>query len=114
MSVKWQTWRVVVLLFLCAQLVLVGCQRRDQELPFETIHEDGGALGLYGSSAPAIRAVAGTGQTETISEWIAPEVAQMLREVDFDDTFVVAVFQGLQDGGGYVVNVERVTRAATM
>lgn len=108
-----------LLMSLVSALVAVACQPpwstardipMDQELPFETIsltdyRSDGQ---FYSGREPKLVLLWSAADITQIEPWIDAADVAALQQVDFGNSAVVALFQGMQNGTGYRVVIERI------
>jgi len=99
---------LVPFLLLVMVISLPGCGRpKGAELPFETVgkgDEFGGVEG-YGGEHPKLVIVLSPKEIPLIESDV-PRLAQKLKDIDYGQFYVVAVFQGRKPSGAYGVEIQ--------
>lgn len=94
--------------------VITACQPQEGKLPFETIAQgDGFYTGRgYGGEEPNLLIITGLNEVDSpgLDVEFPPELADQLRQLDYDRFFAILVLQGLKHQGGYSITVQRVVR----
>lgn len=103
---------VLVCVALNVAFGLVACKPQETDLPFEMIEqkESAGTGKLYENREPRLIVISRPEEASNLNEWIADETNKKLQEVDYDQHFALAVFQGWKPSAGYSVEVKRVTQ----
>jgi len=96
-------------------LLLVGlsaCRPRETELPIKTIgrYPFGQNGGLYMDREPTLVAITQAFEVAMLDDWIFEDPQEQLLKLDYDAYFAIVVFQGLKPGGGFGVQIDKVTR----
>ncbi len=94
--------------------VITACQPQERDLPFETIAQgDGFYTGRgYGEEKPSILVIANVDEIDEpgLDVLFSTELADKLRQLDYDRSFAILVLQGLKSTGGFSVTVQRISR----
>jgi len=99
---------LVPLLLVVVVISLPGCGRtKGMEMPFETIDRGMGAgrRERYESKEPGLVIIASL-QDFALFEDDVPRLAQKLKDIDYSQFYVVAVFQGRKPTGAYEVEIQ--------
>lgn len=95
-------------------LTITACQPGEQQLLFETVAQgDGFYTGQgYGAAEPSLLIIADPDEVDKpgLDVKFPTELADELRQLDYERVFTVLVLQGLQRAGGYSVTVQQVIR----
>lgn len=107
----------ILLGLLVMVFVITTCSSQEGELPLETIakSEGFGDFGLtsYRQEEPALLIIASYDEVDTLVPTVLaedPDLADQLRQLDYDGFFAILVLQGLKPQGGYSVTVQRVVQ----
>lgn len=101
--------RIITLLLLL--LVAVACQDQGQDLFFETIAQND--IINYQEESPALFVVAENDAVSALTLTLLAEdsnLADELRQLDYDRFYAVLVLQGQKSQGGHRVTVQRIVR----
>jgi len=101
---------LVPFLLLVVVISLVGCGRtKEMEIPFQTIDRGMGAgrRERYESQEPELVIIASLQDTALFEDDV-PRLAQKLKDIDYGQLYVVAVFQGRKPSGAYEVEIRRI------
>jgi hypothetical protein len=121
MTVKQKrTMAQLVLIMLTASLA-VACQtftsrtpgaNQGEQIPFETItlDEEGTDGREYLDPEPKLFLLLMPEDITRIENFISEDSLESLQQVDFSESAVIALFQGLQGGTGFKVVIERISR----
>lgn len=94
--------------------VITACQPQEGELSFETIAQgDGFYTGRgYGEEEPSILVIANVDEIDEpgLDVLFPTELADQLRQLDYNRFFAILALQGLKPQGGYSVTVQRIVR----
>jgi hypothetical protein len=95
-------------------LVITACQPKEGKLSFETIAQDDGFYTgrSHGEEKPAILVIASTDEIDEpgLGVLFPTELADELRQMDYDRVFAILVLQGVKSQGGFSVTVQRIDR----
>jgi hypothetical protein len=91
---------------------LVACEPQEADLPFETIEQKewAGTGQSYEAFEPGLMVFTQTEQLDILNPWITQDAQTKLLAVDYDQYFVVVVFQGKKPTTGYGVDVNRIAQ----
>lgn len=93
---------------------VVACKSHLEELSFETIAQgDGFYAGRgYGGEEAALLVIASPEAVDKpgLDVQFPSELADQLRQLDYDRFFAILVLQGLKTTGGFSVTVQRISR----
>ncbi len=100
---------LLVLLF-----TITACKPQEGALPFETVAQgDGFHTGRgYGGEEPNLLIIAGFDEIDEpgLDVQLPSELANELRQLDYDRFFAILVLQGLKSTGGFSVTVQQISR----
>jgi hypothetical protein len=98
------------LTLLAVVVVLLGCGSNQIQLNFSTIEkEDSAGTGIYYElQSPRMTVVATEADIDSLEGIIKDPAKNELRNIDFGDTFVLVVFQGMKGSLGYGVTVTQI------
>jgi hypothetical protein len=93
-------------------LFLASCQAKEEKLSFETIEKEelSWTGTLYESSDPGIITILNAEEITKINKLITDKAMKIIKETNYKDSFVIAVFQGNKPTTGYGVNIEKMAR----
>jgi hypothetical protein len=82
-------------------------------LTFETIEQNdfAGTGKYYEDIEPGLMIISGNPDIASLDKWITVEAIIKLKELDYENSFALIVFQGWKDSGGYNVQIERIVQA---
>lgn len=90
-------------------LMLAGCTVTGAELPFEPLIQSEQAIwSAYQGQEPKVEILRSIKDAQNLSSELWPEMQEKVLAVDYDNAFVVIVFQGLNPTTGYQVEVRRI------
>ena len=104
---------LALLLLAAAGAILPGCRPQIKELAFETIEraELPGTGGEYQGEDPKMVIITRQEEIDTLGDSISFSAQDELRNLDFNEYFGIAVFQGLKGTNMYGVDIQRVTKS---
>lgn len=105
----WRKGLLVLLSLLVFGLTLARCTVIGTELPFEVLFQTEGARApTYQGREPKVEILRSAGDAQKLSDELLPEMHEKVMAVDYDNAFVVIVFQGVQPTAGYQAEVRRI------
>lgn len=104
-----------VLFILCIMILAISCnpQPKEIDLSFESIEQKdwSGSKHPYDNRDPGLAIISSTQEIVNVSDFVTDSITTKLEQINFDDNFVVFVFQGKKPSSGYEVNIARITQA---
>lgn len=81
------------------------------DLPFETIEQAEKPLMTQGylDREPGIIVIANKQDVDHLHDWVNEDTKEYLRGLDYEHSFVLAVFQGWKSTGGYEIEILQIT-----
>jgi hypothetical protein len=115
---RWRDLLALVIVGALGLASLAACQPQETELPFQTIAE-GEVVGDYGygysKEEPDLLIITAPAAVDSpgIDIQFSADLADQLREVDYDHNIIIVVFRGLIGalGSSYNVNILQVVRS---
>lgn len=105
----WLRGLVALVAVVAFGLMLTGCTVIGTELPFEPlIQSDQAILSAYQRQESKVEILRSIEDAQNLSSELWPEMQEKVLAVDYDNAFVVVVFQGLKPGTGNRAEIQRI------
>jgi len=101
------------LLILVLSLLLTACRPEGMDLPFTTVEQEemsSGSGEVYEAKEPGIIVITKPEDISALDSWVNSDSLGFLGELDYNQAFALAVFQGWKPSGGYAVEITRISR----
>jgi len=109
-------WAIIVTGLVGTALMITSCKPQERDLPFETIEQKewAGTGQSYEAREPGLMIISRLQDITSLDKLVTDGAMTKLKELDYDNCFVLVVFQGWKPTTGYRVQIDRTTRTGKM